>query len=541
MLVRTILVVFALVVIGAGAASNSSYAQSLEADVLLKGGTLIDGTGGARRSGDVAVRDGRIVGVGKLDAVEARWTIDCSGMIVCPGFIDLHNHSDRQIVAAGTRAAINYVTQGCTTIVTGNCGSGPVDAAKFYTSVDLHGAGANVAHLLAQGSLRNAVIGTDLREPTDDELKRMLELTEQAMRDGVWGMSTGLIYVPSSYAKTDELISIAKVVAAHGGIYASHIRTEGTGVLGAVEEALKIGRAADMPVHISHFKSSGRDAWGLVRRAALMIAAERKQGRQVTADQYPYIASSTSLHATLLPSWARAGGQKEFLKRLDSDETGSKLREIIATSIEKKSNGDAVRIARYRPRQDWVGLSLLAIATREKRPVIDIAYEILRAGGAAIVNFSMNEEDVRHIMAIDWVATASDGRAYLPGSDRPHPRNYGTFPRKIGYYSLQEGVLPLEQAIRSATGLPAKILGLSDRGWLKTGLAADIVVFDPEEVRDRATFDDPHQYSQGIRHVFVNGTPTVVNGSGTGALAGRALRHATTGDAKSEKPAEKAE
>jgi N-acyl-D-aspartate/D-glutamate deacylase len=239
-----------------------------------------------------------------------------------------------------------------------------------------------------------------------------------------------------------------------------------------------------------------------------------------------------------LPSWARAGGQNKFLKRLDSDETGPKLRELVATAIEKKSNGDAVRIARYRPRKDWVGLSLLAIAEREKRPVIDIAYEILRAGGAAIVNFSMNEEDVRHIMAIDWVATASDGRAYLPGADRPHPRNYGTFPRKIGYYSLQENVLPLEQAIRSATGLPAEILGLTDRGLLKAGLAADVVVFDPKQVKDRATFDDPHQYSQGIRYVFVNGTPTVVAGAGTGALGGKALRHAT---AASATPSEKAD
>jgi N-acyl-D-aspartate/D-glutamate deacylase len=529
---------FLTAVIVISVVARSGHAEPLIADVLLSGGTLIDGTGTAGRPGDVAIHDGRIVGVGKLQDVEAQWTIDCSGMIVCPGFIDLHNHSDRQVVAAATRSAMNYVTQGCTTMVTGNCGSGPVDAGKFYDAIDEHGAGTNVAHLLPQGGLRNAVIGTDLREPTSDELARMLELTEQAMRDGVWGMSTGLIYVPSSYATTDELISIAKVVSAHGGIYASHIRTEGTKLLGAVEEALQIGRRANLPVHVSHFKSSGRDAWGLVRRAAEMISAERKLGRKVTADQYPYIASSTSLHATLLPSWARAGGQAKFLKRLDSDETGPKLREIVATAIEKKSNGDAVRIARYRPRQDWVGLSLLAIAEREKRPVIDIAYEIFRAGGAAIVNFSMNEEDVRHIMAIDWVATASDGRAYLPGSDRPHPRNYGTFPRKIGYYSLQEGVLPLEQAIRSATGLPAEILGMTDRGLLKTGLAADVVVFDPKQVKDRATFDDPHQYSQGIQYVFVNGTPTVVAGAGTGALGGRALRHTTAAATGSSEKAE---
>lgn len=497
-------------------------------DVLLKGGTLVDGTGSAGRPGDVALRDGKIVAIGDLKDVEAQWTIDCKGMVVCPGFIDLHNHSDRQIVKAETRAAMNYVTQGCTTIVTGNCGSGPVNVAEFYDAIDKHGAGPNVAHLLPQGGLRLAVIGTELREPTSAELNRMLELTEQAMDDGAWGMSTGLIYVPSSYAKTDELISIAKVVSAHDGIYASHIRGEGTGVLGAVEEALTIGRDADLPVHVSHFKSSGRDAWGLVRQAAAMIQKEREAGRSVTADQYPYIASSTSLHATLLPAWARAGGQDALMKRLDGDEVGPKLREIVASAIENRSNGDAVRIARYRPRQDWVGLSLLAIAEKENRPVIDIAYEIFRSGGAAIVNFSMSEDDVRHIMAIDWVATASDGRAYLPGSDRPHPRNYGTFPRKVGYYALQEKVISLEHAIRSSTALPAKILGLTDRGQIKVGLAADVVVFDPKAIKDRATFDDPHQYSNGIRYVFVNGTAAVARGEGTGALAGRALRHKST-------------
>ena len=338
-------------------------------------------------------------------------------------------------------------------------------------------------------------------------------------------MSTGLIYVPSSYASTEELIAIAKVVSRHGGIYASHIRGEGTGLLTSVEEALQIGREASLPVHISHFKSSGRDAWGLVRQAAANIAEARRAGQPVTADQYPYIASSTSLAATLLPSWAREGGQDELVKRLDSDESGPRLRDILTESIKNRSDGDAVRIARYSPRKDWVGLSLLQIAKKEKRDTLEIALEVFRGGGAQIVNFSMNEDDVRHIMAIDWVATASDGRAYLPGADKPHPRNYGTFARKIGYYSLQEKVLTVEQAIRSATGLPADILGLKDRGYLRNKLAADIAVFDPTTFRDAATFSEPHQYSQGLRYVFVNGMPALVNGSATGALAGRSLRH----------------
>ena len=504
--------------------------EVISADVLLAGGTVVDGSGSPGVVGDVAIRDGVIVGVGTLDdvGVDAAWTIDCSGLVVCPGFIDLHNHSDRQVVHANTRAVVNYVTQGCTTIVTGNCGSGPVDVAKFYDQIDEHGAGVNVAHLLAQGSLRGHVIGNTLREPTTKEQAKLEELAEKAMRDGAWGMSTGLIYVPSSYASTEELIAIAKVVSRHGGIYASHIRGEGTGLLKSIDEALQIGREASLPVHISHFKSSGRDAWGLVRQAAANIAKARRAGQPVTADQYPYIASSTSLGATLLPSWAREGGREALVKRLDSDETGPRLRGMVAASIEKKSGGDAVRIARYASRKDWVGLSLLQIAKKETRDTLEIALEIFRGGGAQIVNFSMNEDDVRHIMAIDWVATASDGRAYLPGADKPHPRNYGTFARKIGYYAIQENVLAVEQAIRSSTGLPADILGLKDRGYLRNKLAADIAVFDPKAFRDAATFPEPHQYSQGLRYVFVNGKPALVNGSATGALAGRALRHTSS-------------
>lgn len=508
--------------------ARAALGESIPADVLLTGGTVIDGSGAEAVVGDVAIRSGVIIGVGSSEGIDATWTINCSGLIVCPGFIDLHNHSDRQIVTPATRAAVNYVTQGCTTIVTGNCGSGPVNVSDYYSQIDEHGAGVNVAHLLPQGSLRNRVIGDTLREPTTEELAELKKLTGKAMSDGAWGMSTGLIYVPSSYASTDELIAIAEVVAEHGGIYASHIRGEGTGLLNSVDEALQIGRAAHLPVHISHFKSSGRDAWGLVRQAAINIAKARDAGQTVTADQYPYIASSTSLGATLLPAWAREGGRKSLVKRLDSDESGPRLRSLVKASIEKRSDGATVRIARYAPRKDWVGLSLQQISQKEKRDALEIALEIFRGGGASIVNFSMSEDDVRHIVAIDWVATASDGRAYLPGADKPHPRNYGTFARKIGHYSLREEVLSIEDAIRSATGLPADIMGINDRGYLRKKMSADIAVFDPQEFRDAATFAEPHQYCQGLRYVFVNGSPALVQGIPTGTLAGRALRHATS-------------
>lgn len=499
--------------------------EAVDADVLLKGGTIYDGTGAEGRSGDVAIRGELIVAVGTFPVGKVAMTLDCTGLFVSPGFIDLHTHCDRPIVEPNTRANVNYLMQGCTTVVTGNCGAGPVDVAGYYQQIDAAGAGTNVAHLLPQGGLREDVMGTADLDPTDEELQHMKRLAEQAMIDGAWGMSTGLIYVPSSYAKTEELIEIAKVVGAHGGVYASHIRNENVKLLKAVEEALTIGRRAGLPVHISHFKSSGRDAWGLVHRAAGMIEQARKAGQRVTADQYPYIASSTSLDATLIPTWARAGGRKALIERFDDPNQGRRIREAMAANLKKRDDGAVLRIARYSPRQDWVGKSLKDIAESERTSPLDAAIQISRNGGASIVNFSMNEEDVRFVMQLPWVATASDGRAAIPGPDRPHPRFYGTFPRKIGYYAVRETVLPVSQAIYSATGLPAEILKIPDRGTLRTGAFADVVVFDPKTFIDAATFENPHQYAQGIRYVFVNGQPAVFEGTPTGALAGRALKH----------------
>jgi N-acyl-D-aspartate/D-glutamate deacylase len=338
-------------------------------------------------------------------------------------------------------------------------------------------------------------------------------------------MSTGLIYVPSSYADTDELIEIAKVIGARGGIYASHIRGESLELLASIDEALRIGRGAELPVHVSHFKSSGEEAWGLIRQAAKMIEEARAKGQIVTADQYPYVASSTSLEATLIPTWARAGGQKALVARFDDPTAGPKLKEEIAAKLELRRGGTPIRIARYAPRRDWTGLDLAAIAAKENKAPLALVEEITRGGGASIVHFNMNEDDVRFGMSFPWVATASDGSAQVPGPDQPHPRSYGTFSRKIGVYALREKLVPLEQAVRSASGLPADILRMTDRGYLREGCAADIVVFDPAEYRDTATYEAPHRYSSGVRYVYVAGQPAIHGGHPTGALAGKALRH----------------
>lgn len=519
------------------------------ADVLLKNAVVIDGSGQPGVIGDVALKGNRIIGVGKCEISGANQTIDCTGLVVCPGFIDLHNHSDAQIVQPGTRANMNFVLQGCTTIITGNCGAGPVDTAGYLKKVDQSGAGTNVGHLVPQGALREDVVGLEDRKSTAEELDKMRHLADQAMLDGCWGMSTGLIYVPSSYADTAEIIEIAKVVSRRGGLYVSHIRGEGRELLQSVEEVLQISRAAELPGHISHFKCSGKDAWGLAERAIELVEKARARGVPVTADQYPYFASSTSLEATVIPTWARAGGNKKLLERWDDPQLGPTLKSEIEDEIRIKDDGRMVRFARYAPRPDWIGKNLFEVAEMEKKSTLDIVRDVMEHGGASIVHFSMNEEEVRAIMRKPWVATASDGRADLPGVDKPHPRLYGTFPRKIGRYSIQDQVIPLEQAIRSATGLPADIFGLADankyapdteksddksgrvasaslaRGYLKTGMAADVVVLDPKSFIDNATFDEPTKYSSGVRHMWINGTASIVDGHPTGALAGVALRH----------------
>ncbi len=503
-------------------APAAEAAEPLRVGVLLQGAAIYDGSGSAPFMGDVALRNGKIIGVGKFQVGRVDQTIDCRGLAVAPGFIDLHNHSDSPIVSPATRGNVNYLTQGCTSIVTGNCGFGPVDVAAYLAKIDAAGAGTNVLHLLPHGDLRDKAMGKEAREPTSSELAEMERLAEQAMRDGAWGMSTGLIYVPGTYSKTEEIAAVAKVVGRHGGIYASHIRNEGVELLTAVEEALRIGRDGGLPVHVSHFKASGRSSWGSLHIAAELIEKERANGRRVTADQYPYTASSTSLEATLLPAWCRAGGRKALAERLRDPEQRARIRQSVETELAGKVR---VQIAGYEPRRDWVGKSVDEIAAMEKREPADVVLEMEQNGGARIVNFGMNEDDVRIAMKLPWVATASDGSAKIPDGDQPHPRSFGTFTRKLGLYAVKEGVVSVEQAVRSASGLPADILGLKDRGYLRRELAADVVVFDPKTITDRATYDKPYEYSQGVRYVFVNGVPAVFEGTPTGALAGKALRH----------------
>jgi len=505
---------------------SARVAGAAQADLLLQNGTIYDGSGGPALRGDVAVAGERIVAVGSFPAGEAERVVDCTGLVIAPGFIDLHTHSDRSIVEEATRDNLNYLTQGCTTVVTGNCGSGPEETAAYFETIERHGAGTHVIHLVPHGAVRHAVMQNSKRAPTAGELQRMKRLVDEAMRQGAWGLSTGLIYIPGCYAEADELVELAKVVARHGGIYASHIRNEGARLCESVREALEIGRRAGVPVHISHFKASGIPNWGRLREAVQLIEQARRAGQKVTADQYPYTASSTSLAATLLPESALPGGRADLFPRMKKDPAFARqVRKLIRRRLDHYEDVmiDSCQMPQYNGRR------LKRIAAREGIDIVELVLKIHRAGSAYTVNFSMCEEDVRYGMQLPWVATASDGRARRPDPDtRCHPRNFGTFPRKVGRYAHRLKVITMEHAIRSATGLPADILGLVDRGYLRPGAVADIVVFDPDQFIDRATFDDPHQYSTGVRYLFIAGQLALQDSKRTGKLHGRLLRHRPT-------------
>ncbi|MFW0859172.1 MAG: N-acyl-D-amino-acid deacylase family protein [Dehalococcoidia bacterium] len=519
-------------------------------DIIIKDGQVINGSGAPPVRADVGIKDGRIEAVGIFGGAAAR-TIEAAGLIVAPGFIDMHSHSDFPLLV--NPRAESKIRQGVTTEVIGNCGSSaaPVTEEKLdliKEQVDLEslelewdwltmgdylarlkqqGIALNVVPLIGHGTIRAAVMGFDDRAPTEAELVAMKELIAQAMGEGAWGLSTGLIYAPSFYATTEELIELSKAVAKCGGIYFSHIRGEGKTLLDAVGEAIKIGREAEIAVQISHHKATGQENWGKVRQSLALIDRAREAGLDVTADQYPYIAASNSLSDSL-PGWMHVGGKVELLNRLRDPAICERLRQEMAKPAGYWEN---VKISYCKRNKDYEGISVQELADLRGRDPLESVFELLAEEEAtvSIVHFAMSEGDVRMVMQHLAVMVGSDGSALATSGvlyrGKPHPRNYGTFPRVLGKYVCQEKVLPLTEAVRKMTSLPAEKLGLADRGRLAEGMWGDITVFDPQTVCDRATYVDPHRYPDGIEYVLVNGTVVIERGEHTGRLAGRVLAH----------------
>jgi N-acyl-D-amino-acid deacylase len=496
-------------------------------DLVIRNARIVDGSGNPWYRGDVAIRGGRIAAIGRLDGAGAARLVDAQGGIVAPGFIDIHTHADGSLT--DSPAADNYVLDGVTTLVGGNCGGSPTDLPAFFAELRGKGISVNFATLVGHNSVRRAVLGTEPRDPTPEELARMEGLVEEAMRQGAFGFSTGLIYVPGTYAKTSEVVALARAAARRGGLYASHIRNEGDGVLDAIAEALQVGREAGMPVEISHFKVAGKQNWGRSANTIALVERARAEGLDVTVDQYPYTASSTNL-GTQLPSWALAGGQAELVKRLDDPATRRKIADEMKRSNQraKRKHLDHAVVASCRWDASLNGKSITAITRERGRKAkldaeIQTVLDMMAKGGAQMVYHTMDEGDVERIMRYPYTMVGSDSGVLQLGDGQPHPRGYGSNARILGRYVRERKVLRLEEAVRKMTSLPAQRLGLSDRGLLRPGMWADLVVFDDRRVADRATFDKPHAYPDGFRLVVVNGEIVAEDGRHTGARPGQVL------------------
>jgi N-acyl-D-amino-acid deacylase len=507
--------------------SITTTAHSQDYDILITNGKVIDGTGNNWYYGSVAIKDGKILKIGRDVNFFAKKIIDAKGLIIAPGFIDVHTHLEGD--EAKDPNATSFILDGVTTCITGNCGSSNTDVGKYLQWVDSLKLSINVAALIGHNDIRKTVMGRANRDATADEMKQMETIVDKAMRNGAVGLSTGLIYIPGTYTKTPEIVTLAKVAAKYNGVYASHMRDEGDSVTQAIEEALTIGREAKLPVQISHFKLSGQHNWGRSKETVPMIEAARREGIDVTIDQYPYTASSTSI-STLIPDEILADGQDSIKVRLQRPEVRKYVINSMLTRLKKRKlkHFSYAVVAYYSPDTTYNGKSIEQInlmkgrkhkAKEEALTVIDIMME----GGASAVFHGMSEEDVKRIMQYPFNMFASDATIRVLNFGMPHPRGYGTNARVLSKYVREEKVLSLEEAIRRMTSLPAQKFQLKDRGLLREGYAADIVIFDEKEVKDVSTFEKPHAYSKGFHYVIVNGVLTVENEKHLGVRAGQAL------------------
>ncbi len=497
--------------------------------LIIHNATIVDGSGAESYKASIGIRGDTIVRIGDLDDAEADRRIDATGHIVSPGFIDLHSHSDRDLIVRPD--ATNIITQGVTTLLGGNCGGSPVDMAEFLEILDVTDISLNMGMLIGHNSVRRKIMQRDNRHATADEMAQMKKLVDDAMRAGAYGMSSGLIYIPGTFSPPEETQELARVVAEHKGFYATHMRTEGKRVVEAVQEAVDVAQQTGIHVHISHHKAAGPDAWGLSKQTLALIDTSRADGLDVTLDQYPYTASNTNL-GVLMPSWSLAGGQKAFVKRMADPETRAKIKEEVIQILDSQRSGKElwrIQISSYRKNPELEGLNFEQVLQQRgleltQDNAAELAMELQLNGGGRGIYHTMQDEDVERIMRHPYTSIASDGRGTTWQIGNPHPRNYGTYPRVLAHYVREKGVLSIPEAVRKMTSMPAKVMGLDDRGLLKTGYKADIAIWDPESIQDNSTFTDPHNYSTGMQHVIVNGVVVLADGEMTANRPGVALR-----------------
>ncbi len=498
--------------------------SSVQADYLLKGGQVYLGDGSQSIRNDVAIKNDEIIFIGaKSSHIKAKTVVDAGGLVIAPGFIDVHTHSlvDLQSVEKVERQNDNHRLQGVTSVFNGNDGDGKPEILELSKSMQTAGIGINTALYVGHNAVRKQVMGNAARVPTPEELADMKKLVGEAMDDGALGLSTGLFYVPGSFSDTDEVVELAKIASAKGGIFDSHIRDESTyniGLKAAIEEVLEIGRRADIPVHFAHIKALGVDVWGKSVPVIKMINKARADGLKVTADQYPWLASSTSLSAALIPQEIKAGGNEVYLARLNNPDLRDKLLIDVAENLRRRGGADKVLIINGQiGRPEWIGKTLKELATQNNISAVEMAIEIARKGNAKIASFNMNEDDVINFMSQSWVMTSSDG-------GEGHPRKYASFSKKYDAYVKQKNIMPLETFLYRSSGFAADTFKLCGRGYIKTGYKADIVVFDPETFAPMADFQNPDVLSQGVAYLFVNGKLAVNEGISQPVLPGKILK-----------------
>jgi N-acyl-D-amino-acid deacylase len=476
-------------------------------DILIRNGRVLDGTGTPWFYADIAVSNDRIVAVGNLAGARARRVVDATGLYVAPGFIDVHTHAGRGLVEPGLSAAVPLLTQGITTVVINPDGGGPVDLAEQRETMERLGIGVNAAQLVPHGSVRQAVLGMQDRAPTEQELERMKQLVRTGMQEGAFGLSSGLYYAPGSYAELDEVIELSKVVAEYDGIYTSHVRDEADyniGVVAALDEVIRIAKEAGIPGIHTHIKVLGPRVWGYSLALIEHIERARREGIEVWADQYPYEASGTSIVGALVPRWALVGGEDSLEYRVENPSERARLRADMLENLDRRGGADRLQ---FQSAADttYEGMTLQEVADLNGMEPVDMAIEMLKSGGGGFVSFNMSDRDIELLMQQPWTMTSSDGGIAEMGRRKPHPRYYGAFPRKIRKYVKEKSIIDLATAIRNMTYTSATVCRLEDRGILRPGAIADIVVFDLERLTDKATYDDPHHLSEGMVYVLVNG------------------------------------